>query len=145
MNRVVGKETRLPPPALSGSGYTGSKRQFTLSQSDNIRHPGNYLFYVNHYMVKCSLFQLYALPHQKSNPKETLPHFEKVTQIKADYPELSSPGGQNGVNHETEISSNQAGPFPLPTSRTERKVGHSGRIHQDPRLQKPEVRPTYPQ
>jgi hypothetical protein len=42
------------------------------------------------------------LPHEKSNPKETMPHFEKVTQIKTDYPRLSAPGGQNGVNHERE-------------------------------------------
>jgi hypothetical protein len=27
-----------------------------------------------------------AMLHQKSNPKEPMPHFEKVVQIKADYP-----------------------------------------------------------
>jgi hypothetical protein len=69
-----------------------------------------------------------------------LPHFEKVTQIKTDYPTAAPIGGQNGVNH-AEKSRYQAGPFLLPESRTKRKVGHPGRIHQHYRIQKPEVRP----
>jgi hypothetical protein len=39
-----------------------------------------------------------------------------------------------------EKSRYQAGPFPLPESRTERKISHPGRIHQHYRVQKPEVR-----
>jgi hypothetical protein len=35
--------------------------------------------------------------------------------------------------------------FPLPENRMEREVGHSGRIHPDYRLQKPEIRPAYPE
>jgi hypothetical protein len=45
-------------------------------------------------------------------------HFEKVTQIKTDYPVVTAIGGQNGVK---------------------------GRIHQHYRLQKPEICPAYPQ
>jgi hypothetical protein len=40
------------------------------------------------------------LPHQKRNPKAPVPHFEKATQIKTDYPAAAPIGGQNGVNHE---------------------------------------------
>jgi hypothetical protein len=68
-----------------------------------------------------------------------LPHFEKVTQIKTDYPAATSIGGQNGVNHARK-KAGQAYPFPLPESRTEREVSYPGRIHQDYRV-KPEVRP----
>jgi hypothetical protein len=42
---------------------------------------------------------LRALPHQKSNPRVPVPHFEKVIQIKTDYPVATAIGGQNGVNH----------------------------------------------
>jgi hypothetical protein len=45
---------------------------------------------------------------------------KKATQIKTDYPAATAIEGQNGVN--------KAGPFPLPESRTERKVSHPGRI-----------------
>jgi hypothetical protein len=70
-----------------------------------------------------------------------LPHFEKATQIKADYPVAIAIGGQNGVNHERKKSRYKAGPFPLPESRTERKASYLGQIHQHYRVQKPEVRP----
>ncbi|MDR0759510.1 MAG: hypothetical protein LBF74_05300, partial [Treponema sp.] len=33
-----------------------------------------------------------------------MPHFEKVTQIKADYPVATAIGGQYGVNHERQKS-----------------------------------------
>jgi hypothetical protein len=62
-----------------------------------------------------------------------MPHFEKVTQFKADCPVAAAIGGQHGVNYEREKGSYQASPFPLP-SRTERKVSHSGWIYPDYRL-----------
>jgi hypothetical protein len=40
-----------------------------------------------------------ALPHEKCYRKETVPHFEKVTQINADYPIATAIGGQHGVNY----------------------------------------------
>jgi hypothetical protein len=73
-----------------------------------------------------------------------MPHFEKVTQIKADYPVAIVIGGRYGVNHARKTSSHQTGPFPLQESRTEREAGHFGRVHQDNRLQKPEIRSAYP-
>jgi hypothetical protein len=42
-----------------------------------------------------------------------MPHFEKVTQIKADYPVPTVTGGQHGVNYERKTSGRQTGPFPL--------------------------------
>jgi hypothetical protein len=57
-----------------------------------------------------------------------MPHFEKVTQIKTDYPVATPIGGQNGVNPSKKKSRYKAGPFLLPESRTERKVSHPGRI-----------------
>jgi hypothetical protein len=63
-----------------------------------------------------------ALPHRKSNPKDPLPHFENVTQIKADYPGIIAPGGQYGVIHAREKSGYSPDPFPLPKSKTERKI-----------------------
>jgi hypothetical protein len=70
----------------------------------------------------------------KSSRKDPMPHYEKVTQIKADYPEATAIGGQHGVNHAREKGSYQADPFPLLKSRTEREVSHPGRIHPDYRL-----------
>jgi hypothetical protein len=50
-----------------------------------------------------------------------MPHFENVTQIKADYPVATAIGGQYGVNHAKKIAC-RAGPFTLPESRTEREA-----------------------
>jgi hypothetical protein len=61
------------------------------------------------------------LLHQKSNPRVPVPHFEKAAQIKTDYPVVTATEGQNGVNHERKKSRYQAGPFPLPESRTEKR------------------------
>jgi hypothetical protein len=47
-----------------------------------------------------------------------MPHFENVTQFKADYPAATPIGGHYGVNHEREKGGYQADPFPLP-KRTE--------------------------
>jgi len=40
------------------------------------------------------------VPHEKSNPKGVLPHYENVTQIIRDLTIVVLPGGQNGVNNE---------------------------------------------
>jgi hypothetical protein len=47
-------------------------------------------------MMKRSRQAAAALPYRKSNPKEPVPHFEKPTQIKADYPVVTAIGGQKG-------------------------------------------------
>jgi hypothetical protein len=49
------------------------------------------------------------LPHQKYNREAAMPHFEKVTQIKADYPAATAIGSQYGLNHE--IKNNLPGRF----------------------------------
>jgi hypothetical protein len=73
-----------------------------------------------------------------------VPHFEKATQIKADYPAAAAVGGHGGVNHARKKGGRRTGQVPLQESRTEREVGHPGRIYLDNRLQKPETRPAGP-
>jgi hypothetical protein len=64
-----------------------------------------------------------------------LPHFEKVTQIKADYQVAAAIGGQYGVNHARKKIAYRADPFTLSKSRTERKIGYPERICSDDRIQ----------
>jgi hypothetical protein len=40
------------------------------------------------------------VPHKKSNRKERLPHFEKVTQIRKTIRQGKEPAGQHGVKNE---------------------------------------------
>jgi hypothetical protein len=74
-----------------------------------------------------------------------MPHFEKVTLIKADHPIATAIGGHYGVNYARKNGSYQTGQVPLPESQPKTKIGHPGRIYLDNRLQKPEVRPADPQ
>jgi hypothetical protein len=64
------------------------------------------------------------LPHRKSNPKDPMPHFEKVTRITADYPVTTAAGGQNGVIHERKPKGHHRIPFPVSECRPERKSSH---------------------
>jgi hypothetical protein len=49
-----------------------------------------------------------------------LPHFENVTKIKADYPEVIVPEGQNGGIHERKAKRHRRIPFPLSECGPER-------------------------
>jgi hypothetical protein len=51
-----------------------------------------------------------------------MPHFEKVTQIKADYPVSTATGGQNRGLTMKEKSGYKAGSFTLSKDRREKKA-----------------------
>jgi hypothetical protein len=53
-----------------------------------------------------------------------MPHFEKVTQIKTDYPRISVPGGQYGVIYARKTKRHRRLPFPLSEPKAERKSNH---------------------
>jgi hypothetical protein len=59
---------------------------------------------IYYYIVSNRLEQAPALPHQKCYRKETVPHFENVTQIIIRMPEGGHP---NGVTHERETGGNE--------------------------------------
>jgi hypothetical protein len=54
-----------------------------------------------------------------------VPHYEKVTQIKADYPELLVPGGQNGVAYERKKGRHTGNQGQLPEGGQESKGAYS--------------------
>jgi hypothetical protein len=58
---------------------------------------------------------------EKVTQKTGFGYYEKITQIKADYPGLIVPGGQYGVIHEREKSGNEGNRKGVPKRGQERK------------------------